>query len=171
MLLSLAVFVLIFLLNGCGGIVFNHPPIIDEINIAGDMLVGRPVTIVIIAHDPDNDTMQYSISIQKQGTAGWTQTNDTGMFNYTPTQEGTYTVQATVTDAKGGKAATSTEFYISEVNHPPTCTVDAPSNVVTGETFKSTVTGHDTDGNVVETWLEFNGNTSPHCNGSTCWYT
>ena len=94
--------------------VHNYAPVIYS-NPVESGTAGIPYSYNVLATDPNNDTLHYSL-----GTApgGMTIDEFSGLVQWMP-NAGSYDVSVSVSDAKGGTATQTFKLNISTVNTPP----------------------------------------------------
>lgn len=83
----------------------NRVPVIDDITLpAGVLYIERKYDISAAASDPDGDTLTY----QWNATGGTINNASTNPIDWTaPDSDGSYTLEVTVSDGKGGEASKS----------------------------------------------------------------
>lgn len=122
----------------------NQPPVIASVTLGTPSTSTGALRASIVASDPENGQLSYSVSVASKGTAT---ISTTGVLTYTPTPIArhaaaklgaatsvtTDTVTVTVSDAAGAKATTVVTLPVSPRNTAPTATatISAP-NPVTG---------------------------------------
>ena len=137
----------------------NHPPVVacaaaPSMVYAGS---GDQVAIRAQASDPDNDLLSYAWTASQgniDGSGPEVQWNSTGL------EPGSYAVDLTVNDGRGGSAECSTAVQVqARPNRAPimSCAVD-PSSVIAGQAARITATAQDPDGDpLTYTWTPSGG--------------
>jgi len=131
----------------------NRPPVLTA-PANETVAIGNTLTFDVTATDADGDHVDLLGSALPPGSNFTDHANDTGTFTWTPVagQGGTYTASFTGTDGKGGSGSASTQITVTgdvPVNHPPTVSAPAASQVIVGQNLSFTVTGSDPDGDHV----------------------
>ena len=131
----------------------NHPPVLTA-PATETVAIGSTLTFDISATDPDGDHVDLNGTALPPGSSFTDHANDTGTFSWTPVagQGGTYTASFTGTDGKGGSGSASTLITVTGdviVNHPPTVSAPATSQVIAGQNLLFAVTASDPDGDHV----------------------
>jgi hypothetical protein len=166
------VFALIFISSGCEA--FNQTPIIDSLTANEELVDPSGTThLSVVARDLDRDELTYTWAASGGAISGegsdvtWT----------APNTPGAYTITVTVTDGKGGEAAS--EVYVdvmSEKNNPPyirniTYETDCPKGFThDGETYPFTCEAFDVDGDELTYTWEFEAG-SVSGEGATVYWT
>ncbi len=121
----------------------NLPPAIASVPITQAAL-NQPYVYSIVASDPENDTLRYSLGRRPAGMA----IDSTGRITWTPNQLGSFDVDVTVTDSQGG-AITQTyriEVSATAINRAPSIT-STPNFVATlGSAYRYQVQASDPEG-------------------------
>lgn len=115
--LLLSVTFILLLLSSCSRSL-NHPPIIVEVTLSPtNKIVGENVNVRIEALDEDNDTLIFDVSVKYSGgilfEKSWLGVSSVPFqFSFIPTEGGTHTLIATVTDEKGASDTKQVEFQV-----------------------------------------------------------
>ncbi len=145
----------------------NRAPVCSSVTaLPSPTTVGTPVTVQVVASDPDGDSIIYTINFGD----GTSQTSAANTVSHTYTAAGTYTVQATVIDSRGAPTlcgSTPTVTVTSASNTNPVCTSEnvSPNPVIAGNPVTFTVTGADADGDTL-TYTFFFGDGTNTSNGT-----
>ncbi len=124
----------------------NHPPVASCAASASSVYAGSGdvVTVTVTASDPDNDPLTYNYSATGgtlEGSGPQVRWSSAGLG------PGTYTVNASVDDGRGGSATCSVSIGVEpKPNRPPviTCSADR-SSVLAGERVRITANASDPD--------------------------
>jgi hypothetical protein len=112
--------------------------------------VGTARTLAISAADPDGDALSYSATGLP---TGMTIATATGVISGTPTAAGSFTVQVSVADGRGGTASTSpfgwTVSATAPANRPPTITTPAAQTGTVGTARTLAISAADPDGDAL----------------------
>ncbi len=132
---------------------------------------GQPVTVAVIA---DNIRPKHTVQYAYRSTGGQVQpSGSTARVDTTGLNPGSYTVTATVTDARlkqGGTANCSASFTVEEPpRHPPTISCNAsPSTVQAGQPVTITCTGQSPDNRpLTYSFVSTGGRLTPQGNQAT----
>ncbi|MEK7646165.1 MAG: PKD domain-containing protein [Patescibacteria group bacterium] len=123
----------------------NLPPVINGVTAPTVLKTKEVGTWKIMASDPENGSLSYSIdwgdTATKPGmiTAASIPFVQTSTFTHSYLNPGTYTVKVTVTDAAGQKAQTSSTVRVDAVTYP-SATIDSASLVSTS--ISPTISGY-----------------------------
>ncbi|OGC81339.1 MAG: hypothetical protein A2V81_00825 [Candidatus Abawacabacteria bacterium RBG_16_42_10] len=145
----------------------NRDPVCTSVTALPSLTtVGTPVTVQVIASDPDGDALIYSIDFGD----GTSQTSAANTVSHTYTAAGSYTVRTTVIDSRGGSTicgSTPTVTVSAPSNRDPICTSENvnPNPVLAGNPVTFTVTGADADGDAL-TYTFFFGDGTSTSNGT-----
>jgi hypothetical protein len=116
--LAAVLFIGIALLTGCSGApaaptattpAANLAPAVSSIDAPKEVFPGATANITCVAADPNNDALTYAWASKSGSISGsgasvqWT----------APTEAGSYTVDVTVTDGKGGQAAGTASINVA----------------------------------------------------------
>ncbi|MEW6039323.1 MAG: PKD domain-containing protein [Pseudomonadota bacterium] len=93
----------------------NRAPAIGSAAVAV-AAVGEIYEYLVVASDPDGDTLAYSLA---EAPAGMSIDGAGGAIRWTPASEGRYAVTVVVTDTRGATAAQSFEIVVSGGSLPP----------------------------------------------------
>ncbi|HEX8683017.1 MAG TPA: LamG-like jellyroll fold domain-containing protein, partial [Ardenticatenaceae bacterium] len=128
-------------------------PLVEVKLTSGTVLAGGSRYIAIAANDPSQTQVaQVQVTVTPPSGSAYagsaTLDGDTWLYSFTPTGDGSYTVQATATDSVGNSASDSRTIQIDSV--APTATLDTsltstPLQVVSEVTLSGTVS----DGGIV----------------------
>lgn len=135
--------------------VANNAPRTNWTN-GGDTVAGQATTLTGNASDPDGNLKWIHFYVTGPGLLGWnyagsTQVggeNATGSINWTPTQEGIFTVHIRAQDTwewHDWNGNVTANFSVSAANHPPKTESLTANSVTQGQA--TTFTGHATDPN------------------------
>ena len=105
--------------------------------------VGMVLNFTAAVSDPDGDALSYAWDFGDGGVSS--ETNPSHRYS----TAGSYTVNLTVDDGRGGNASCSTVITVSEAppeNLPPTCSDIAPSSGLAGMLLNFTATASDPNG-------------------------
>lgn len=130
----------------------------------GDTVAGQATTLTGNASDPDGNLYWIHFYVTGPGMPGWNHVgsaqvgggNSTGSINWTPTQEGIFTVHIRAQDAwewYDWNANVAASFSVSAANHPPKTESLTAGSVTLGQA--TTFTGHVTDPNGNLDWVHF----------------
>lgn len=109
----------------------NQPPVISQISGPTTLAVNQTGTWSIVARDPENQSLSYSIQwgdemmyplAAESRMAFNPVSSQTSTFTHVYASAGTYTVQVTVTDAQGGSAQSSVSVQVGSA--PTVCTME-----------------------------------------------
>ena len=102
---------------GCNG--ENKNPVIAAINLSeANPAVDEQYAVTADASDPDGDDLEYKWSVSAGG--GTIANNTTNPMQWTtPNTAGTYTIEVTVTDTKGGSATETKDVNVGLPAPPP----------------------------------------------------
>ena len=94
----------------------NHIPVLATV-AAQSAVVGQATSLALSATDQNGDVLTYSATGLP---AGLSLNTATGVISGTPTTEGNSTVNATVSDGRGGSASQSFTWSVTAAPPPPT---------------------------------------------------
>ncbi|HTJ01007.1 MAG TPA: PKD domain-containing protein [Dongiaceae bacterium] len=118
----------------------NHYPSITS-KPSFQSMVGVAYTYPVMATDPDNDPLQYTLA---QAPAGMTINTNTGLIGWTPTNTGSFFIQVNVYDNRGlGVYQSYTLTVIAYTNLPPQFTSTPPQTGNPGAAYAYTATATD----------------------------
>jgi hypothetical protein len=102
---------------GCDGV--NKDPVITAINLSeANPVVDEQYAVTAEASDPDGDDLEYKWSVNMGG--GTIANDSTNPMQWTtPDTGGTYTIEVTVTDGKGGTATETKDVDVGLPAPPP----------------------------------------------------
>ncbi len=89
----------------------NQPPTIECLTTTKDVDSGNSIELSAKASDPDGDKLNYTWSSTGGAVSG---SGDAATFNSSGVKAGSYTVNVTVDDGRGGKASCSMTVNVSE---------------------------------------------------------
>ena len=143
---AIVVMVIFALLVASGCALFNTPPVIASLTSSATS-VGRggSCSISCTASDPNGDALTYQWTVSGGAISGEGST----VTWVAPTAEGTYTINVTASDGKGG--TTSDSLTISVVNTPPVIAslTSSETSVAPEESCSVTCTASDPDGDTL----------------------
>jgi RHS repeat-associated protein len=123
----------------------DHPPQITS-TPPGTLVLSQLYTYPVIAEDPDNDPLTYTL---KPGAPGGMQIGaQSGILTWTPTAYGPGTFTIHVDDGRGGWAEQTVQFDLEPpppVNHPPQITSQPSAPGAPGSAYTYQVTATDPD--------------------------
>jgi hypothetical protein len=123
-------------------VTINRPPALDITPAEYNAMEGVPLTVTPAASDADGDALTFAGASLPDGA---TVDAATGVFEWTPgfmaaqTNGGSYTIAVTVTDGRGGSAATSFTVHVTDTNGAPEIT-NLPEQVRMTEGTSETLT-------------------------------
>jgi len=112
---------------GAPVVVSNQPPTVQTPG-AQSGTVGQALTLSLSASDPDADTLSYSATGLPAGLAI---NASTGVISGTPSAAATYSVNATVSDGRGGTATASFGWVIQAVSSGSSLLTGSASSATT----------------------------------------
>ena len=122
----------------------NYPPQITSTPQTGAFAF-QPFSYDVEATDPDGDTLSYSLL---QSPTGMTIDANTGLIQWTPDANGTFTVTVEVSD--GALQATQDFSLTVELpNHPPQITSTPTYSVLQGQAYQYQLTATDPEGEAI----------------------
>jgi outer membrane protein OmpA-like peptidoglycan-associated protein len=92
-------------------IIPNQPPTIECLTTTMDVASGSSIELRAKASDPDGDKLAYTWTSTGGAVSG---SGETATFNAAGVKAGSYTVNVTVNDGRGGKASCSMTVNVSE---------------------------------------------------------
>jgi len=137
----------------------GSPPVIVPV---GDRTIdlNKPLQIKIYAIDPDpGDTLVFSLV---GSPAGMSIDSSSGLINWSPTEEGTYSVRVMVTDSFGLQDTADFSIIVTQlipenvINHAPSLESIADQQILVGDTLLLQANATDPDGDPL-TYMLING--------------
>jgi len=128
----------------------SQPPVITAVNGSRVVDEGTPVSLTVVATDPDGDPLKYSYRAAGGAVLpGAVMDETTGVFSWPNPTPGTYTI--TFRAYKANKPYKYDEetvtLTVNDVNQPPVIlSVDGAKTVDEGQTVSLTVVANDPDG-------------------------
>lgn len=138
----------------------NRVPAIDKVTATPSSVdEGSNVALSVTASDPDGDAISYAWSQSPAAPAG-SFTGSGATRTWTApilSQDTTFTLKVTVTDARGGTAEATTDVQVKNnpaLNHKPVVApLTAPSAAIAGDNITLTANASDDDGDpLTYTW-------------------
>jgi RHS repeat-associated protein len=123
----------------------NDAPVFDS-TPQGPASANLPYQYQVQAHDPNGDTITYSLDT---APTGMQIDATTGLLTWTPTLNdlGTQDVVIVATDARGAATAQGFSLVVTGItDRPPTFTLNLPSPAVVDQFYQYRVVGTDPDG-------------------------
>ncbi|HEX2853533.1 MAG TPA: hypothetical protein VHO24_09860 [Opitutaceae bacterium] len=136
----------------------NSPPQTNWVS-GSDVIAGQPTTLTGNASDPDGNLHLIHFYVMGPGMPGWNPVgsvqvgggNATGSINWTPSQEGVFTVHIRAQDTWGwydGNGNVAASFSVSAANRAPKTESLTASQVTLGQAAIFTGRASDPDGNL-----------------------
>ncbi len=123
----------------------NNPPEITSLP-SGTVVAGKTFIYNVVANDPDNDTLTYSL---RDANAAM-EISSAGVFSWLPdiTMIGnTFSTEIVVSDGRGGQASQILSLPVNEpANSPPAITSTPQNAALVGQLYEYQVTAVDPDG-------------------------
>lgn len=130
----------------------NRPPVITS-TAPTTATVGVAYAYLVIASDPDGDTLGYALADAPQGM---TITAGTGVLGWVPSDDqlGSRTFRVLVADERGGEATQDVTVVVATGNRPPRIVSTAPTTARTGAPYRYDLDAVDPDGDSLLHTLE-----------------
>ncbi|RII29649.1 MAG: hypothetical protein CXR30_10005 [Geobacter sp.] len=119
----------------------NHPPAMDAIANAS-ITEGAAFSTQVVANDPDNETLVYSLSNAPAGMS----ISAAGLISWPVSVIGTYVITVTATDPGDLSASRTFTLTVPKFNHPPVITSTPATAVNDLSLYTYTITATDEDG-------------------------
>jgi len=127
----------------------NLPPVISS-EPEGALYAGQTFSYQVLATDPDNDVLSYTLDGGHLDMA----VSESGLFTWIPSARlvgETVSVTVVVEDGRGGQAQQTLNLPVSEAsNHPPTITSEPQLTGSPGTSWLYFITATDEDGDAIE---------------------
>ncbi|MCP3136631.1 Ig-like domain-containing protein [Pyxidicoccus xibeiensis] len=134
----------------------NKPPSLTGPTVSDAQAApGDVLTLTLAATDPEGDTLSYAWAQAPASPAGTFSSTTVASPTWTaPATGGTFTLQVTVSDGKGGSVQGSVDVNVQQQqqqNRPPTvaATITAPASLLAGTTGTFSITASDADGDAL----------------------
>ena len=132
----------------------NRPPAIVSVSPSpGGASVGTPVTLWVVASDPDGDPLTYSWHCEEDPVINGHTENH---LQWIPPAVGVYHITVTISDGVNAPVTYRFDVTVGTAGVPPTASIDAPSEVRVGVGVRFSGAGStDPDGAIVEYRWDF----------------
>ncbi len=138
----------------------NEPPDIHSIIMpsGGAAYVGTPITLGIVAEDPDGDVLSYTWTCEEDS---FINSRTENVFEWIPPTPGTYYIEVTISDGVNEPWSYTMRIIVSTTQVPPQAEISPPDTIKAGvEVIFSGAGSTDPDGNIISYTWDFGDGTT-----------